>query len=123
MLIGYVGADDAELNVTGNGTAVANFSFAVNEAHKDRNGEWVNKTTWYKVSAWGNKAKRVAEKVTRGRFLYLEGAAGVKMWKGNDGKDRADLTLRLDYIRFLDKDKEGDAEEIRTNEEPFEDQF
>lgn len=52
--IGNVGKDDATLGSTGGGSAVANFSFAVNESYKDKKtNETKTDTVWFKVSAWG----------------------------------------------------------------------
>lgn len=116
ILIGHVG-QDSKLNSTKSGTAVANFTFAVNESYLDKDQVRQTITTWYAVSAWGKMAKTVAENVSKGRMLYLEGKVGIHTWEAEEGT-KNDLTLKLSYIRFLDKavDDNSEAEIAIENE-------
>jgi len=115
QLIGNVGAEDARLGSLPSGTPVLNFSFAVNESYKERNSnEEKHKTVWYKVAIFNERAKSLAPYITSGKPLFLEGKAGARAWQPKDdsgqpnGDPRADLTLRVDRLIFLDGNKQTD---------------
>jgi len=52
---------DVELKYTTNGSAVANFSIAVNEGVKQPNGQWEDKGNFFDVSLWGKSAETLKQ--------------------------------------------------------------
>ena len=51
ILIGRTGAD-TELKYTSSGKAVANFSLAINDSFKNRDGEQTERVEWVRCVAW-----------------------------------------------------------------------
>jgi len=56
IIVGNVGRDP-EMRYTPSGQAVTSFSVASNRRYTSSNGEQVNETIWFRVSAWGKQAE------------------------------------------------------------------
>ena len=50
LLIGNVG-NDPEMRYTSSGTPVTTFNLATNNTYRDQNGETVNETEWFRITA------------------------------------------------------------------------
>lgn len=86
MLIGNLGKD-AETRYTPSGTAVTNFSVATTARSKDaQTGEWKEHTDWHDVVLW--RAEKVAEYLTKGRQVYVEGRLQTRSWEDQNGQKR-----------------------------------
>lgn len=86
MLIGNLGKD-AETRYTPSGTAVTNFSVATTARSKDaQTGEWKEYTDWHDVVLW--RAEKVAEYLTKGRQVYVEGRLQTRSWEDQNGQKR-----------------------------------
>ncbi len=84
MLIGNLG-QDAEHRFTTNNTEVTSFSVATTYGYKNRDGNWVNETTWHNVVAFGlsDFYKNVLKK---GRKVYVEGRISKRDYENKDGQ-------------------------------------
>ncbi len=100
VVVGNVGRDP-EMRYTPQGTAVTNFTVAVNRRWKNQDGEQQEKTTWFRVTAWGKLAEVTNEHLTKGRLVLVEGEVEASAWMGQDGEPRATLELRAQNVRFL----------------------
>jgi single-strand DNA-binding protein len=97
-IIGNLGAD-AELGYMPNGQPVTSFSICSNE----RSGSGANRRdtqNWYKVNLFGNSAEKIAEHLTKGTGLYVEGRLKPEMWPGRDGKMRLTLNVNTTSVEF-----------------------
>jgi single-strand DNA-binding protein len=101
VIAGNVGRDP-EMRYTQSGQAVCDFSVAVNRRWTDRqSNEQREKTTWFRVTAWGRLAETVNQYVTKGRQVLVTGEVDASAWTGNDGEPRATLELTARDIKFL----------------------
>lgn len=53
-LIGRLG-EAPTCRTLNDGARVANLSIATDDGYKGRDGAWVNRTTWHRVTIWGDK--------------------------------------------------------------------
>ncbi|BEV13197.1 single-stranded DNA-binding protein (plasmid) [Asticcacaulis sp. DW145] len=53
-LIGRLG-DNPNCRTLNDGARVANLSIATDDGYKGRDGAWVNRTTWHRLTIWGDK--------------------------------------------------------------------
>lgn len=84
ILIGHLGKD-AETKFTPGGTSVTKFSIATNWRKKDpQTGEWKDETDWTNVAAF--KAENVAQYLTKGKQVYVEGRLSSRSYEDKDGK-------------------------------------
>ena len=102
ILIGNLGSDP-EMRYMPSGDAVTSFSVAVNWRSRGRDGqEPVEKTDWFRVSAWGRLAETTNQFLTKGSKVYVEGRFSTSTWTGQDGQMRVTNEVRAQDIRFLD---------------------
>jgi len=80
FLLGNVGKDP-EIRATGGGTAVASFGLATAERTKDQQGNWVDKTEWHNIVAYGRTAEIVRDYVKKGKELFIEGRIQSRSWE------------------------------------------
>ncbi len=107
IIVGNLGRDP-ELRYTPTGTAVCDFSVAVNEYWNDRQtGERKEKTTWFRVTAWRELGERCAQYLSKGRQVMVIGTIDASAWTGQDGQARASLELTARDVRFLGVRGEG----------------
>lgn len=78
ILVGHVGKDPEVKNV--GGVEIATFSVATSKSWKDESGEKKEKTNWTDIVAFRNKAAFVANYVTKGRQVYVEGELQTRSW-------------------------------------------
>jgi len=114
-IIGNLGRDP-ELRYTPQGTAVCDFSVAVNDRKRDKAGEWQDVTTWFKITFWGKQAENASKYLTKGRQVYIEGRLQVEEWTDRDGNNRHTLAVQGADIQFLG-DGRGEASEQSSSSE------
>jgi single-strand DNA-binding protein len=84
ILVGHLGRD-AETKFTPGGAAVTRFSVATNRRWKDQqSGEWKEETNWTNVVLW--RAENLANYLTKGKQLYVEGRIQTRSYDDKDGK-------------------------------------
>ncbi|SKA33201.1 single-strand DNA-binding protein [Chitinophaga eiseniae] len=89
---------DAEVRTIRDQQQVVNFSVAINESYRRKNGEQVKKTTYFDCSYW--RTVNVACALTKGTLVELTGSPSAKAWIGKDGEARASLNFKTDQIKF-----------------------
>ena len=84
ILIGNLGRD-AETKFTPSGVSVTRFSVATTRNIKDQqSGEWKEETNWTNVVLW--RQENVANFLTKGRQVYVEGRLHTRSYEDKDGK-------------------------------------
>ncbi len=84
ILIGNLGRD-AETKFTAGGAARTTFSIATSRRWKDQQtGEWKEETDWHNVVLW--RQENVANYLTKGKQVYLEGRLQTRNYEDKDGK-------------------------------------
>jgi single-strand DNA-binding protein len=107
ILVGNLGRDP-EMRYTPAGSAVTNFSIAVNDDYTNNNGERVKRTIWVRVSTWGKQAetcnqylKKGSKALVEGRLIADQATGGPRVWTGQDGSTRASFEVSAQTVRFL----------------------
>src|SRR5699024_4367682 len=75
---------DVELRYSQSGTAVANFTLAVNRQFKNQNGE--READFIRTLAFGKTAEVIAQYVKKGQQLAVEGRIQTGSYENNEGK-------------------------------------
>ena len=99
ILVGNLGRP-AELRYTAGGQAVANFDVATTEVWTDRQGQRQERTEWTRVQLWGKPAETLAEYLTKGKQVYVEGRLQTREWE-KDGVKRYSTDVRADRVTLL----------------------
>ncbi len=101
ILIGRLGRDP-EVRYTPSGDAVANFSIATSENWKDKNtGEKREKTEWHKLVAFRRLAEIVAEYLSKGSLIYIEGKLQTREWDDKEGIKRYTTEIVVNQMQML----------------------
>lgn len=100
MLIGNLGRDP-EFQLTGEGTAVAKFSLAVNRTFSMK-GEKKEETEWFNIVTW-NKLAEICEKyLHKGSKIYIEGRLSQRKYTDRDGVQRTSVEVIASDMKMLD---------------------
>lgn len=108
VLIGRL-TKDPELKYTQSGTAVCNFTLAVNRRFANQSGE--KEADFINCQSWQKTAEFVANYFKKGQMMALEGRLQVHSYDGNDGKKRWVTEVITEQIEFVGGkgDKQGGA--------------
>ncbi len=105
-VIGHLGRDP-EMRYTPTGQAVTTFSVATTRRWTGQDGQPQEKTTWFRVTAWGKLGELCNQYLSKGRLVLVEGEVDASAWMGQDGQPRATLELRARDVRFLGAPGQG----------------
>lgn len=108
ILVGNLGRDP-EMRYTDGGTAICDFSLAVNRVRRVNN-ELVSDTTWFKVTLWGKEAENAGNLLHKGRQVLVVGdRIEANAYMANDGTPRASLQVTARSFRLVGSraDNEG----------------
>ena len=100
IIVGNMGRD-AEVRYTPGGAAVATLSLATTDVWNDKAGQRQEKTEWHRVVLWGKQAETLAEYLTKGRQIYVEGRLQTRQWDDKDGNKRYTTEIRSDRVVLL----------------------
>lgn len=105
ILIGNLGRD-AETKFTPSGAAVTRFSVATTRSWKDQQtNEWKEETNWTNVTVW--RQEKVANYLTKGKQVYVEGRIQTRSYDDKDGKKVYTTEVVADEIMLLGGRGEG----------------
>ena len=89
---------DPELRRTGNGTAVAGFTVAVDRDYAAQGQE--KETDFIDCVAWAQKGEFVAKYFTRGSMIVVSGRLQIRSWTDKDGNKRRSAEVVADNCYF-----------------------
>ena len=72
IIIGNLGRDP-EARALPSGEFVTSFSVATSERWRDRGGQQQERTTWFRVSAFGKLGETCSQFLHKGSYVYVEG--------------------------------------------------
>jgi single-strand DNA-binding protein len=106
--MGNVGADP-EMRYTPAGVPVTVFSVAVNRTWTDASGAKQEKTKWFRVNCWRERAEFVAQWVHKGDAVLVQGTVDANAFAGkDDNKPKASLEVTATLVQFAGGGKGGD---------------
>src|ERR1044072_8053277 len=98
QVIGNLGKDCVVNTV--NGKNVINFTVAHTEKYRNSQGNNQEKTTWVDCAYWIDKTA-VAQYLTKGKQVYVEGQPEARSFQRNDGTPGASLSMRVREVQLL----------------------
>ncbi len=112
---------DPELRYTPSGSAVANFSIAVNRRYKVEN-ENREETSYFDIVFFGKRAETIAEYMKKGRPILLEGRLQQRRWETDDGQKRSKVEVVGENFQFLGgRDQENSRQSDDSGSPEFDD--
>jgi len=100
-------------------------NIATNRSYTKSDGEKVEETVWFRVTAWGAMAETCNQYLEKGRQVLVEGRlisddnGNPKTFDRNDGSVGASFEVNAQTVRFLGKRTNGpvgDAEPVAADD-------
>ncbi len=101
VLIGTL-VRDPSLRVLPSGSSVAELTVAVNRRYKVGE-EWKEESHFFDVKAYGKLAEDVAERLSKGYTVVIEGSLVQERWKDKEGNPRSKVRIRAERVRIIRK--------------------
>ncbi len=110
---------DIDLRRTGNGTAVASFTLAVNRDFKTQDGQ---EADFIQCVAWKKTAELLEQYVHKGDKIALNGSIRTRNYEDNYGKKVYVTEVLANHVEFLEtKNREmpSDSPSNQNNSNPY----
>jgi len=105
-LIGNLG-QDPELRHTQGGGAVLTLRIATTESFSNRAGERQERTDWHTVKLWGKRAESLANILSKGRQICVEGRIQYSQWEDKQGQKRTSTEINAQNIILIGGRRDG----------------
>lgn len=112
---------DIDLRRTGNGTAVASFTLAVNRDFKTNDGQ---EADFIQCVAWKKTAELLEQYVHKGDRIALNGSIRTRNYEDNHGRTVYVTEVLVNHVEFLEtKNREmpSDSPSNQNNSNPYND--
>ena len=108
---------DPELRYTGNNTAVASFSIAVNRNFTNQQGE--READFINIVVWRKQAENVKNYLSQGSQVAIDGRLQTRSYEDNNGQKRYVTEVVADNVEFLgSKNSSNNNSNGSHNDEP-----
>ena len=120
LFIGNLTADP-EIRTMPNGEQVANFSIALNERYKAKDGNIVENVEYVRIVLYRRLAEIAAQYLHKGSQVYVEGRLKTRKWQDNNGQDRYTTEIQGDNLQMLGgrQDEQKQAKTSKAKPEPL----
>jgi len=107
---------DAELKYSGSGTAICNFSIAVNRRVK-KGEQWTDEASFFDLALFGKTAESMNKFLTKGQQVAVNGALKMDRWE-KDGQKMSKVGIFVESVQLLGGRKEGGQAPARSEGNP-----
>jgi len=130
ILIGRLVADPELKFIPSNGTAVSNFTLAVDkELSKDIKEKFESKgkptADFIRITVYGKTAENCANYLQKGLKTAVEGRINTRSWETNSGEKRYLTEVVASKVEFIEwaNDKNNNSSGNNSDKKDFEDEF
>ena len=107
QLIGRLGMTP-EVKSVGSEKSVAKMSIATNEFYKNAAGEKVTETQWHNLVAWGKTAEMMAEHLSKGSEVAIQGKLVHRSYEDKDGNMKYISEVKVnEFMKVSRQEKEA----------------
>ena len=99
---------DPELRHLPSGQPVLQLGLAVNGRQRDESGNWADKPNFFDVKIFGNQAEMLAQHLSKGRRVGVDGRLDWSSWEAQDGTKRSKVEVIAFQVQFLDSRQDGE---------------
>ena len=114
-LIGGNITRDIEIRTIATGTAVADFSIAVNEKYGEKES-----VHFFEITAWGKTAEFVSKYFKKGDPILIEGRLNQETWKDKvTGDNRSKIKITAERVNFMGGKRNDQSAAPADDDAPF----
>lgn len=106
MIIGNI-TRDIELKSTQSGQSVCSFGVATNRSWKNKDGQKQEDVQFHNVVAWGKLAEIIAQYMSKGKKIYIDGRLQTREYETKDGQTRRSTEIVAENMIMLGSKGEG----------------
>ena len=119
LFIGNLTADP-EIRTMPNGEQVANFTIALNERYKAKDGNIVENVEYVRIVLYRRLAEIAGQYLHKGSQVYIEGRLKTRKWQDSNGQDRYTTEIQGDNLQMLGgrQDEPKQAKQSKAKPEP-----
>ena len=96
---------DVDIKYLQSGTAVVNFSLAVNESVKNGNS-WSERASFFDVTFYGRQGEGLQRYLTKGKQIAITGTLQQQRWQ-KDGQTKSKIVIIAKIIQLLGCARDG----------------
>lgn len=89
-----------ELRQTPGGQSVCNFSLATNRSYTGKDGIKHEDTEFHNCVSWGKQGEVIAQYMTKGATLLVEGRLETRTWEDKEGKKQYKTEIIVDNFQM-----------------------
>lgn len=111
--------DDPELRYTQNGTAVVNFTIAIQRSRKNKSGDY--ETDFIDCVAFRGKAEWIAQNIEKGEMVGISGRIQTRLYEVDGSQRKATEAIVNDFqkLEWDNYDHDNSDQEEEEIEVPF----
>ncbi len=91
-----------EVKQTATGKSLATFSLATQKPYRDESGNWLKRTVWQRIVAWGDMAQSLNEQLRQGARISVDGQFKTREWTDRENNLRTTTELVARHVHFLE---------------------
>ena len=120
LFIGNLTADP-EIRTMPNGEQVANFTIALNERYKAKDGNIVENVEYVRIVLYRRLAEIAGQYLHKGSQVYVKGRLKTRKWQDSNGQDRYTTEIQGDNLQMLGsrQDEQKQAKPSKAKPEPL----
>ena len=104
---------DAEQKYLPNGTAVTEFSVAVDVGFGDK-----KTTLWPRCAMFGDRGAKVAQYLLKGQQVGVSGSVNMREWTNKDSETKTSLEVRVSELDLIGSKGDGEQRQAPQAERP-----
>lgn len=110
-----------EIRTMPNGEQVANFTIALNERYKAKDGNVVENVEYVRIVLYRRLAEIAGQYLTKGSQVYIEGRLKTRKWQDGNGQDRYTTEIQGDNLQMLGgrQDEPKQSKQSKAKPEPL----
>ena len=110
-----------EIRTMPNGEQVANFTIALNERYKAKDGNIIENVEYVRIVLYRRLAEIAGQYLHKGSQVYIEGRLKTRKWQDNNGQDRYTTEIQGDNLQMLGgrQDEPKQAKPNKAKPEPL----
>jgi single stranded DNA-binding protein len=90
--------ENADAKEVKNGSTLLTFTLADNDVYFNADGEKVSNVEFHKCIKWFVTEPRIADHLTKGRFISAKGRLSTNKWQDDDGTKHEAKFVKVDEI-------------------------
>jgi len=102
---------DADQKYLPNGTAVTEFSVAVDVGYGEKKS-----TLWPRCAMFGDRGTKVAQYLIKGQQVGISGSVNLREWTNKDGETKVSLEVSVSELDLIGSKNDGDQRQAPRTE-------